>query len=223
MIAEIGSRDAIDGIELAHHFDANVMIFEPDPINSELCKRNLTLHGGQIAAKFFNIALSDESGLVDFYSVDPNVYSNRGSSSLHEINFGSRPLNDPDRNRATVQKKVSVQASRFDDLGLPAPDLIAMDVEGAELKALLGFGGQLRDVKAVLAESSFWNNFHGPDSTFPKVHSLLAKMGFSFVASSRNGPSTKFPRQSFRRRLFPRYQPAFNVLYINKRFESKFP
>lgn len=223
MIAEIGSRDAIDGIELAHHFDASVVIFEPDPINSELCKRNLTLHGKQIAAKFFNIALSDESGLVDFYSVDPNVYSNRGSSSLHEINFGSRPIRDPDRNRATVQKKVRVQVSRFDDLGLAVPDLIAMDVEGAELKVLLGFGDQLRDVKAVLAETSFWNNFHGPDSTFPKVHFLLAKMDFRFVASSRNGPSSKFPRQSFRRLLFPRYQPAFDVLYINKSYESKSP
>lgn len=215
LVAEIGSRDALDGLELSRQFSAEVLIFEPDPINAEICRANLTSQRRQMKVQFFELALTNMSGPVDFYSVDPNLYSNRGSSGLREINFGSRPPSDPDRNRNSVQTKIRVDGSRFDELGLPAPDLVAMDAEGAELQVLEGFGDQLRDVRAVVAESSFWNNFHGPDSTFPKLHRLLSSMGFRFVASTRTPARHAFPRQSLRQRLFPRYQPAFNVLYVN--------
>jgi FkbM family methyltransferase len=214
-VAEIGSRDAIDGLELASTFSAKVFIFEPDPINAEICRENLALQTGQAEVQFFEIALSNMSGPIDFYSVDSNLYSNRGVSGLREINFGSRQRNDPDRNRSSVQRKIRVNASRFDELGLPAPDLVAMDVEGAELQVLEGFGEQLRDVRAVVAESSFWNNYHGPDSTFPKLHHLLSSMGFRFIASSCHPDRHKFPRQPLKHRFFPSFQPAFNVLYIN--------
>jgi len=40
-IAEIGSRDALDGITLARRYKANVMIFEPDPYNILTCKKNI--------------------------------------------------------------------------------------------------------------------------------------------------------------------------------------
>jgi len=215
LVAEIGSRDAVDGLELARHFSAEVLIFEPDPINAQICRGNLASESGQVEARFFELALSNISGPADFYSVDPHLYSNRGSSGLYEINFGDRPRNDPDRNRKSVQKKVTVDASRFDELALPTPDLVAMDVEGAELQVLDGFGDKLKDVRAVLAESSFWNNWKGPGSTFPELHRLLSSMGFRFVASTRTRARRQFPRQSLRQRLFPRYQPAFNVLYVN--------
>jgi FkbM family methyltransferase len=216
LVAEIGSRDALDGLELARHFSAEVLIFEPDPINAEICRANLALQSGQMNVQFFELALSNVSGTVDFYSVDPKLYANRGSSGLREISFDGRPPGDPDRNRDSVQKKVRVGASRFDELGLPAPDLVAMDAEGSELQVLEGFGDQLRDVRAVVAESSFWNNFHGPDSTFPKLHRLLSSNGFVFIAATQNPDRHKFPRQSFKRRFFPSYQPAFNVLYVNR-------
>ena len=38
-IAEIGSRDSLDGIFLAKFFNAKVDVFEPDPINIEVCKK----------------------------------------------------------------------------------------------------------------------------------------------------------------------------------------
>lgn len=216
IVAEIGSRDALDGLELARRFSAEVLIFEPDPINAENCAENIAAQSRQLNVQFFELALSNVSGTVDFYSVDPELYTNRGSSGLHEISFHGRPPTDPDRNRDSVQEKVRVAASRFDELGLPAPDLIAMDVEGSELQVLEGFGDQLQDVRAVVAESSFWNNFKGPCPTFPELHSFLSSNGFVFVASSRNRDRHKFPRQSFKQRFFPSYQPAFDVLYVNR-------
>lgn len=215
VVAEIGSRDALDGLELARHFSAEVLIFEPDPINAETCRANLALQSGQHKAQFFELALSNVSETVDFFSINPELYANRGSSSLHEINFNGRPANDPDRNRESVQKRVRVSASRFDELGLRAPDLVAMDVEGSELQVLEGFGDQLRDVRAVVSETSFWNNFKGPDSTFPKLHRLLSSNGFRFTASTQSRDRHRFPRESLKRRMFPSYQPAFDVLYLN--------
>ena len=217
LVAEIGSRDALDGLELARRFSSEVVIFEPDPVNAETCRTNIALQSGHLNVQFFELALSNVSGTVDFFSVDSELYTNRGSSSLHEISFNGRPPNDPDRNRDSVQKKVRVGASRFDELALPAPDLIAMDVEGSEIQVLEGFGDKLRDVRAVVAESSFWNNYKGPGSTFPKLHRLLSSKGFVFAASNRNRDRHKFPRQSFKRLFFPSYQPAFDVLYVNRR------
>lgn len=39
LIAEIGSRDGLDGIALAARYKTKVMIFEPDPYNITVCKK----------------------------------------------------------------------------------------------------------------------------------------------------------------------------------------
>lgn len=41
LIAEIGSRDSLDGISLARRYQANVIVFEPDPYNIPVCKKNI--------------------------------------------------------------------------------------------------------------------------------------------------------------------------------------
>jgi FkbM family methyltransferase len=130
---------------------------------------------------FNNLALSNENGEIDFYSVDKKKYNNVGSSSMYPINFRRRPRTDSDGNRDSVQNLVRVNASRFDSLQIPTPDLLAMDTEGSEIKVLKGFGPSIKQVKLIILETSFWNNFqnHSDVSTFPKINQYLKKMAFN--------------------------------------------
>ena len=220
LIAEIGSRDGMDAIALAGHFEASAIIFEPDPINFKLCSANLRLCEAELNLKLLNIALSDFSGEVDFFSIDPSLYGNRGASALYQISFDGRPLNDPDRGRASVQRRTSVEAFRFDELRLPTPDLIAMDAEGSELSILRGFGDKLKEVKVVITESSFWNYHKGGGSTFVEIDRLLSQSGFQFLASNQQKSDGKFPKQSLAKLLFHGWQPAFDVIYVNSRYQG---
>lgn len=59
------------------------------------------------------------------------------------------------------------------------PTLIAMDVQGAELAVLKGFGKKLKDVKAIILETSFTENYLG-GSTFGEIDKFLSRNGFNF-------------------------------------------
>ena len=107
------------------------------------------------------IALSNNSRLVDWHSVDPEIYDNPGASGIYLINFRNRRLGDPDRNRSKIQTLMTVKAPRFDDLDLPVPNLITMDVQGTKLAVLHGFGTQLQAVSAIILETSLSENYVG--------------------------------------------------------------
>jgi len=214
-IAEIGSRDALDAISLARRFDASVCVFEPDPINAAACRKNIAELGSDLNLTFFELALTDKSGEIEFLSIDQKLYSNRGASSIFPINFKNRSFWDRDRNRSVVQKSIKVKAVRFDEMGVSSPDLIAMDVQGAELMVLRGFGRQLLDVKAIVLETMFSENYIG-GSTFTDIHQFLSSSNFMFSGSDRSD-SEELPTQGFFSRFRRKYEPDFNCVYINGR------
>jgi FkbM family methyltransferase len=217
VVAEIGSRDAIDAIYLQETLSCDVHVFEADPFNAVFCRQNIENSKQQTHLHFYELALSNQNGEIDFFSVDIEKYDNIGSSSMYPISFRGRPRSDPDKNRDSVQKTVRVNASRFDSLEIPTPDLIAMDTEGSELKILMGFGPSIKQVKFIILETSFWNNFqnHKDVSTFPEIHRLLERYGFQFLASNQD-KKNEFPKRSIRRTILNRHQPNFDVLYVNK-------
>jgi FkbM family methyltransferase len=133
----------------------------------------------------FNIALGNENKEVDFLSVDKEKYNNLGVGSLFEINFHNREKSDPDFNRESVQKKVQVELKKYSSLKLETPDLIAMDVQGAELDVLKGFENLLKKVKFIISESSISENYIG-GSTFLEMHKYL-KNNFKLLINSRYG------------------------------------
>jgi len=214
-ICEIGSRDAIDAIYLSNYYNKKINIFEPDPHNILQVKNNI-IKSGKIDQLFLHEhALSDKNTEIDFYAVDPIKYSNTGCSSFYEINFQNRYINDPDRNIKTVQNKIKIKTSRFDSLLLETPDLIAMDVQGAELLVLKGFGEKLNNVKVIILEASLSENYHG-GVLFGELNDYLLKYNFKYIVSDRF--KHKKPKKKIINSIFSMYEPDFNCLYINEKF-----
>ena len=225
VVVEVGSKDALDAIFLAEFFECKVIAFEPNPSQYEECKKNLELSTYSQKIWLRTEALTDRNGPVILYQVDTVKYNNAGSTSIIEINFENRARRDPDRGRPAIQDPVVVEAARYDSLQLPTPELLVMDVEGAELKVLLGFGELIQMVKYVVLEVSPVSNFKG-GCHFKEVHAALRDSGFEYVASDRYGAGSAHLRfglllSSFKSRLlhpFRRrtYRGMFNALYCRR-------
>ena len=175
-IAEIGSRDGLDAIFLSSRFNSkNCYIFEPDPELGDLIRDNLKKSEKSTEKIFFNVALGEESKTVTFKSVDRSKYENLGVGSLYEINFDNRETADGDYKRGNIQKDIEVEMRRYVDLDIDIPDLIAMDVQGAELSVLKGFEDRLKEVYAVILETSISENYKG-GSTFLSIYRYMSSI-----------------------------------------------
>ncbi len=218
VIAEIGSRDGLDAIDLAQTFKSKFnYVFEADP---DLAKEiELKISNSKKESNFFlyNLALGNQDKSVKFLAVDLEKYENKGVGSLFEINFNNREISDPDNNRQNVQKTIDVEMKRYSSLDLKTPDLIAMDVQGAELEVLKGFEEQLHDVKFIILESSISENYLG-GSNFSEIHQYLRNK-FKLIASSRHSEKNyKLFWDNFKYKWSTnkKYQPDLNLFYINK-------
>lgn len=143
VILDVGSRDLIESIQLSTAFpNARVIAFEPNPNQFNACHVTSQMHK-QI--EFYPYACSDVEGTVDFYVVD----SNHGASSMLE------PIHIPGN---WGWGKTAVQSRRIEnvlkELNIAKVDVVWMDVQGHELKALQGMGSYIAGVKAMHTEAA---------------------------------------------------------------------
>jgi FkbM family methyltransferase len=153
---DVGSRDAEVALYLKQHYpNATVFAFECNPAAVELCRRRLS---GQPGVFLVDRAVSDVEGVLDFFAIDPDktltphADGNIGASSLYRAR--------PDYPHETyVQTRISVQSITLEAWarrqGLAAIDVIWMDLQGAELRALMGLGRLLQEVKLVYTELEY--------------------------------------------------------------------
>ena len=107
--------------------------------------------------------------------LDFNVSSNDGqSSSIFE--FGTHSQSHPD---VTFTKKIKVITERADNLLYLAPDMINLDIQGAELLALKSMSW-LNDVKYIYTEVNEKELYKGC-ALLPEIDSYLEQFGFKRV------------------------------------------
>ena len=115
-------------------------------------------------ARHIDLAVTDFDGTTTFHKIDPHrtvttwADGNPGASSLF-VASGKYPIEQ------YVQTPVRVRAGRLDVLidaeSIPAPELLWIDLQGAELAALRGLGRHLSRVGIVYVELSFLDIYDG--------------------------------------------------------------
>ena len=113
---------------LARDLGASVHAFEPNPVVRALLERSLSFDDQRVVV--VAAACSDQPGTVALYYQDPR---NTGMASVEKV----------------TATKVDVAATTLSDYWRAtgvAPDLIKIDVEGHEYKALLGAGDVIESV-----------------------------------------------------------------------------
>lgn len=188
-VFELGSRDCEDAVVLGEHFRCPVVAFECNPQGIQKCKAVIE-RNKHVKITLVESAVADSNGSATFYPFDTTKYDNDGASSLFEIDFvTSRPRTDADYGKNDVQTITTVQTMRLDTFletsGLPAPDLLVMDIQESELLALKGLGDAINKVKYVVFEGSLRPTYKGGCS-FYDCHAYLISKGFTFV-SERSG------------------------------------
>lgn len=145
-IIEAGSRDLIDALELENIYpEAAIFSFECNPENVKLCNHNLQFSKKII---FTDIALSDQDGSIDFFSLDSNTCHEHDpgvSSTFEHTNTSNVPM-----------KKITVSSLRADTFlknkNIENVDMLCLDLQGGELNLLKGLGKYIDTVKYIILE-----------------------------------------------------------------------
>jgi len=142
-ILELGSRNGMDALALADYYDANVFAFECNPDAVDACLFN-TRDSARVCV--IDKAVWDDDGEITFY---PVVNGNDGASSC----FIANPRYPYEKYE---QGSITVQAIRLDywlSNCRIKPDMVCMDLQGAERAALIGMGKHLKSVRYVITEA----------------------------------------------------------------------
>ncbi len=181
VICEIGSRDALDGIRLCKTFEASEChVFEADPRGVELCKENIAKYGGGLNISLNAVAVADRGSVIAYLPVNTEQSENRdiGFSSMFRIN----PLYWSKRG-AIVQDRIEVPATTLDayfEGRKNQPDLLWIDVEGAEKLVLSGAEKVLKHVRLIHIEVSFRPMQIGKP-LFWEIDAYLKERGFALA------------------------------------------
>lgn len=135
-VYDIGAHIGLySGMAAALVDHGSVHAFEPVPGNAEIVKRNIQLNGGN--GVVHTVALSDSNSTVSM-----KVPENTGGATLGEANG----------------KEISVPQKRGDDYirenDIPLPNVVKIDVEGAELRVISGMKEILQstDCRCIIIE-----------------------------------------------------------------------
>ena len=132
-----------------HHLvgaKGKVLAIEPDPRNRERTGRNVRLNKFEFSG--VAAAVGAPLGEIDF------LLSDDSNSHIQGVYIGAPQMKNTYQEKDREKKTIRIQCNSLDQLhfekGLPAPDLIKIDIEGAELYAVQHLHRLCSEVKPLL-------------------------------------------------------------------------
>lgn len=165
---EVGSRDGIDGYEIAERIASNpnkvrVTCIEPNPEQADIIRESYP------QSIVYELAAGDETRKAKFKVYHGNE-GDVGSSSLHL---------DWKKGSGLKSHIITVQVVRLEDIiDDEIIDIMAIDTEGYSYEALIGLGGKINQVRALYIETE---NDSGSND---KVKKYMSLCGFEFVSEA---------------------------------------
>ncbi len=160
--------------------DGRVISFEAAPNTYEILARN-ALSKGQIQA--FSVALAESEGEVTFYEF-PNLYGEYNSLNRSQYEGESWYVGQEPKAVRVPARPLDAFVEEYNF----SPDLIKIDVEGAEEQVVRGADGTLRaESPAVVMEYLINRGSNG----HPRAVDQLLKMGYTSYLLSEEGKPEK--------------------------------
>jgi FkbM family methyltransferase len=154
-----------------------IIAVEPDPIRFEELARNCdkwrSLSDNELIA--VNAAASDRDGKIRFYTTQTNV---SGGLFVHEVKPAVLKASEID---ALRWEEILVESCKLDTLlAGRSPDIVKIDVEGAELRVLRGAKNLLRagKTKFLVELHGGWTDPEG-QKDLSEVYGLMASFGYA--------------------------------------------
>ena len=191
---DIGSRDLNESVSLATAFEtADIYAFEASPDCISMCHNTYQVLTESIRNRIHlnPCAVNDVSGEISFFPLD----TEKSRQSWGNYNYGVASklklidgLNGTFLNEYWVQKEIKVQAVSLDDFcrnnEIAGPDLIWMDVQGAELDVLRGASSVLSHTKIIMTEAGIKPYYDG-HSLYTDINEFLTSRGFVEIPEVR--------------------------------------
>lgn len=184
---DVGSRDALQALELAAEFPkARIHAFECNPQTIQLCLENAAC---EPRISIVSRAVHENDGTCLFYPIDPS----RTHTTWRDGNPGASSIflaNGTYEHEHFVQHRVEVPAVRLDtyckETKIDSVDLIWMDLQGAELMALRSLGTRISHLDFLWTEVTHREIYTG-QCLFNEVHEFLVGKGFKLVREPEMG------------------------------------
>jgi FkbM family methyltransferase len=135
---------------LACHLGARVEAFEPLPRAAAAIRRSAR-HNGFDGLRVHEAAVGAAAGTATFLRVREGSWSHLADRGRH----------------ALTEEEVPVRVLALDDVDLPAPAFVKVDVEGSEVAVLDGAAGLLREARPVLVIETHETNAEVADRLEP--------------------------------------------------------
>ena len=152
---------------------AKIYSFEPNPVfYAEILANSGNIH----RLKAENLAIADQVGRASFHE-----YSQSQTSSLLEMDPGYlKYLSEGFRNCGTIDVATITIDKYCEVEGIPAIDLLKLDIQGNELRAFRGAANLLekKAVRAIYCEVIFTPTYVG-QGEFHEIQAFLQGLGYN--------------------------------------------
>jgi FkbM family methyltransferase len=218
-IFDIGGCEGEEAIRYSRIFpNASIFSFEPLPKNQELVLENIKKYEAT-NVKLVPFAISDEVGISQFYI--SSGHPENQSSDL-DWDFGNKsssllpPVSQNNHKWLKFNEKIDVPTITLHTFlienKINEVDFIHMDVQGAELKVLLGAKHFINNIKAVWLEVSDLEIYKNQPLR-KGVERFMKSNGFYLVKSEMQG---NFGDQFYlNKRYFKTISLFFNLIHFH--------